>query len=896
MKTVLNQSDTRVSCCTYKSTGSNSNKMRRYCSCNVIQQQLLSFHQLRNVIIIIVLPFLLFTQLVHSQQEAQDDVATTTTTSTVQNSADFQITNLVLVNADTGSDIVYLENNMIVDTSSIGTQALTIRADIVRHNDSTYTTTSSQLYVLWDLDNGVSRRIESTAPYMLAGKQQQQSSPNRNPTSVTDAYEFFPSNVLRRVGQHVVIATPVPTMNAIDAIPDSSGYKRTFYIRHDGNNTFTEEALFNEEGCIVAATNTTSSSSCTQSSTSTTTTASTDVQPIFANRFGKWNTIRYSDSSSSSIHNNIKSGINTRILAFSGPIASEHGMTDPGVEYRPPSTFADYRCDLIVTISDNNNNNNVGDENDEERRMNNTDSTIIIYPCYYSGTGNAANAGDIGGFVWQCPIRHTPKNSNHDVAAETPYNNNQSVWYQWTVSFVTGTNIATTTYMSGSNGNPADFFHNQRGEFELSIEDKVNTNTTGNSMFRDATTMYTGLDMIDFLNYIDFDGAPVTGSNTYASFASYGTNDTQHRPTWGGGQRGAGIMSMVAKIQQTKNVNSISITTLSLLNNVHPFIDPLMDRLSYDISKLAQWEVVFRYAADVGISTILNLQENDIVDYEERHLYIREMVARFGQYVTTYSVDSLQTAVYIRTLCGNDTTVMPSILWRVNMDTEIVSVSALAHSVDGIQLVIDNPTTDGFYEVCKNWKLSNEEIAIVASVSMQAAQYVNTSNHFFLDLVWSNLFAGGTGVFIQPTRTSNNSIEAIYGGLDLLRESFTMSDPSVDTIRTTWGQMVTSFTSLPRICNDELSSSANTRCLSDNTLRHIALYVSANVTADVIIQPLDAESQYSVEWIDPTTGTINITNTTTLVATGNLFILGGPPNRRDWIAWLVCKSGCESQR
>jgi hypothetical protein len=51
------------------------------------------------------------------------------------------------------------------------------------------------------------------------------------------------------------------------------------------------------------------------------------------------------------------------VLAFTGPLASEGGMTDPGVEYRNPSTFADYRCDLIIhamsSKSRDNNNRNI---------------------------------------------------------------------------------------------------------------------------------------------------------------------------------------------------------------------------------------------------------------------------------------------------------------------------------------------------------------------------------------------------------------------------------------------------------------------------------------------------------------------------------------------------------
>jgi hypothetical protein len=359
------------------------------------------------------------------------------------------ILNLVLMNAETGSDIVNLQNDMVVDTSIVGTQSLTVRADTVAN----YT-----LYVQWDLDFGVTRRVETSPPFMLAGKSSIESITNDN--NINNNYEFYPSNALRKVGSHTITATPVstgtldPAVGSNDVAPAVlTGYTVTFYIQHGATSGSTDSLLADviiEDESLCDTTTGSDAKTCVSY-----TRVETDILSIAADMYGRLN---YWYASSSVL-----------ILAFTGPITGEIGTTEPGT-YRPPSTFADYRCDLVVSVTTSTN----AVTNSSETTL---DSSDVVYPCYFSGTGNAANTGDVGGFIWQCPIRILHVDSQ----------------YTWQVSLVHGTNVATTPYSSGIMGNPGDFFNGQTGSFLT-----PNITSRSNDVLS-STSWLKGLASVDFM-------------------------------------------------------------------------------------------------------------------------------------------------------------------------------------------------------------------------------------------------------------------------------------------------------------------------------------------------------------------------------------------------------------
>ena len=309
-----------------------------------------------------------------------------------------------------------------------------------------------------------------------------------------------------------------------------------------------------------------------------------------------------------------------------------------------------------------------------------------------------------------------------------------------------------------------------------------------------------------------------------------------------------------------------------------------------------QWEVVFRYAADIGLSIMLSLNEDSILDNEEQHLYVREMVSRFGQYITAYSVGSLQMAQYIRALNGHqNATTSASILWRINTSTAIISLSDRVNSIDGILLLMKNASSIDIYDITKDWKVANPHLSIFVVVSIPVTSNTSqTTLKSVSDAIWSTLFSGGVGVLIEPSLSkgydqNGNGVMAL-----LYNDTFVPTDPSISAIRNLWEQQIASMTSTQRICNHIFVSLSNLRCLSDIKFTSLLIYVTAKSTGEVQIQPqffLDSSSQYDVQWIDATTGTQVTTDITTI--SNNQTGLGTPPSVSvDWMVSLRCRVGC----
>jgi hypothetical protein len=89
-------------------------------------------------------------------------------------------------------------------------------------------------------------------------------------------------------------------------------------------------------------------------------------------------------------------------------------------------------------------------------------------------------------------------------------------------------------------------------------------------------------------------------------------------------------------------MNAFSFLTMNIGGddkNVYPYISPT-DVFRFDVSKLAQWEIVFEHADKMGMFMTIKLfeTENDqLLDNgylgNEHKLYFRELIARFGHHL-----------------------------------------------------------------------------------------------------------------------------------------------------------------------------------------------------------------------------------------------------------------------
>ena len=145
----------------------------------------------------------------------------------------------------------------------------------------------------------------------------------------------------------------------------------------------------------------------------------------------------------------------------------------------------------------------------------------------------------------------------------------------------------------------------------------------------------------NFLAYDGFDNTPDIGGRR----KSWGPHKVDFRsgdPTWQG-DKGTGIIGAINYLSN-EGLNVFSFLTLNIDGddkNVFPFASELpKDRLTMDVSKLAQWEILFEHADQMGMFLHFKITEGEsdlLLDHgslgNERKLYYRELIARFGHHL-----------------------------------------------------------------------------------------------------------------------------------------------------------------------------------------------------------------------------------------------------------------------
>jgi hypothetical protein len=146
----------------------------------------------------------------------------------------------------------------------------------------------------------------------------------------------------------------------------------------------------------------------------------------------------------------------------------------------------------------------------------------------------------------------------------------------------------------------------------------------------------------NFLAYDDFDNTPNVGGRR-KTWSPHVTDFRSGDPTWQSG-KGTGIIGAVNYLSN-EGMNVFSFLTLNINGddeNVFPYISdaPGSDRLRMDVSKLAQWEILFAHADTMGMYLHFKLMETEndsLLDGgalgNERKLYYREIIARFGHHL-----------------------------------------------------------------------------------------------------------------------------------------------------------------------------------------------------------------------------------------------------------------------
>jgi hypothetical protein len=284
-----------------------------------------------------------------------------------------------------------------------------------------------------------------------------------------------------------------------------------------------------------------------------------------------------------------------------------------------PETFRDHRLTLTFTHED---------------------GAQLNVPGFFAADGEAHISSAASGNIWRA--RFTP---------------HMSGTWEWEANLRTGENIALNLDPAAGTALPLE---TPTGRFTVRDNIMPGGGTlihAGGHYLRDAATnvpfLKTGAGSPEnLLAFSDFDGTrdaggtpfPALGEDQLHAFEPHMRDARAKDPVWGEG-RGTALLGLINYLGDV-GVNAQYMVTMNVEGDgqdVWPWVAP--DRMDvFDVSKLAQWNIVFEHMNANGVMTdfILTETENESlfealdgneigVDFaDSRKLYYREMIARFG--------------------------------------------------------------------------------------------------------------------------------------------------------------------------------------------------------------------------------------------------------------------------
>jgi len=563
----------------------------------------------------------------------------------------------------------------------------------------------------------------------------------------------------------------------------------------------------------------------------------------------------------------------------------------PTSETDSENPFLDYR--LQVTFSNN-------------------EATYEV-PGYYAADGNAANTGASEGGVWR--VKFTPPSPG-----EWAYN----------VSFRKGEGIAINE--DPYSGHPVKEHHGKTGKFSVkkTPENAKGFRKTGHLTYNDSRYLYTrdGNPLLiygsnspeNFLAYQDIDSTYNTDPDRdyIKSWSPHIKDWNEGDPTWKNG-KGKGIIGALNYLA-AKNMNAIYMLTLNIdgdARDVWPFLSHRREDFKrYDVSKLAQWDIIFSHAEKLGIviEIITQEQENQLLlddgyTRSERKLYYRELIARFSYhkniiwnigeengYSESYphGQNDQQRFAMIRYIKENDPYKHPLLMhtYPHEEEREKIAGSLLRYNMfDGLSMQVGN-VNDVHRDISK-WIESTEKrrpwIMLMDEIGpWQTGTQPDSLNprHYKVrsKVLWPSLLAGASGIqwyFGWFTRPNDLNAEDLRS-----RENI-------------WEQTANARTFFRHINYTEMNSAdhlisrgSNNYCFSKPGDQYV-IYLPYGGTTDLNLSY--EKGNYTISWFNPRTGGKLLKGTLKSVEGGKWVNIGKAPEDlfKDWVV-LVEKQSSKS--
>ncbi len=556
------------------------------------------------------------------------------------------------------------------------------------------------------------------------------------------------------------------------------------------------------------------------------------------------------------------------IIDFEGPETSEQSKPNP---------FTDYRLDVTFT-----------GPNDQEYKV----------AGFYAADGNAAETSSDSGNVWR--VLFTPDQAG--------------VW-SYSASFVTGINIATEF----EGGESAAFFDGASGIFnieELPSLSEKDFRAKGKLeyieehflQFRESEEFFlkAGANSPEvFLEYQEFDNTP--SSRTYPDhIQDYTEADSSF--TWQNG-KGKGILGVVNYLSDI-GINAFYFLTMNAYGdgkNAWPWINK--DSLFvYDVSKLAQWELLFEHMTEKGVMPhlVLNETENEaLFELKEdgvaggfatsRKIYFREMIARFGHHpAITWNIgeengwEDPSSSIYKKGNTDEQRIQFAKYLRALIYYNDHITIHNGPSTDDGIfngLLGVEEHTGPAFqwnfgadiYSKILEWRTASIDAGHKWVMNMDEAwlgSETGALSTWRKDVVWSTFMAGGAGVELYIGAGKDISIQD-------MRRYERFYSPMVTAI-----DFLNEYVPVYKMEPVTGVSEKNHRTLAQQD--SVYLVYLRNGGTDVLNLPTGF---YDIHWIDISAGTELETNEIPQVVGSDTTNIGSPPgfSSNDWLVLVTRK-------
>jgi len=538
----------------------------------------------------------------------------------------------------------------------------------------------------------------------------------------------------------------------------------------------------------------------------------------------------------------------TLTLDFEGPSVSETSTPNP---------FTDYR--LTVTF-----------ENGER---------VLTVAGYFAADGNAAETGATQGNIWRCHF--TPDiQGRWTYAADLRSGNGVAVADDLSSGEVVEMANAQGEFEVGpvSTTDSKDFRSGGRitvGDGYFRFQESKNLWLKGGADSPENLLAYAGFDATRRINGEGSKGEATAGGDLH-QFQPHVNDWRPGDPVWKDDQ-GKGIIGGINYLSDS-GVNAMYFLTLNIEGDgkdVWPYVNEnQFDR--FDVSKLAQWEIVFGHMQRKGILMHVVTQETEnerLLDDGEtgplRKLYYRELVARFGHHLALiwnlgeengpadFSPNGQTTAqqsamaAYLKRIDPWQHPVFIHTHSTAKEKDEIIEPLLGDPSIDGLSFQVNEPKhvhqeilrwRQKSISAGKQWIITMDEIGPWHTGTVPD---VDDPQHAGLrrEVLWGSLLAGAGGVEWY--------FGAKYPGNDLSLEDWR----SRDAMWAITNHAIELLSDLPVSAmepSDHLIVGQESYCFAKPGSVYVVYVPAGEETVQLNLQSFS--ESFTVKWIDPATG------------------------------------------